>query len=152
MQTEAVSTSTRPFRYFRQKVNDFRFFVLLALLLFGVFLFLMTRQAKIVQLSYQNAADELALKRLRVAMVQRQEDIHKNLDLNNVRSLAQAAGLFAPQEGQILRLKINQKDFIRIANQKNLESEELEREIEMAMQSVGDYFEKKRVEKLAKSE
>lgn len=152
MQTEAFSTSNRPFRYFRQKVNDFRFFVLLALLLFGVFLFLMTRQAKIVQLSYQNAADELALKRLRVAMVQRQEDIHKNLDLNNVRSLAQAAGLFAPQEGQILRLKINQKDFIRIANQKNLESEELEREIEMAMQSVGDYFEKKRVEKLAKSE
>lgn len=152
MQAEAVPTANRPFRYFRQKVNDFRFFVVLALLLFAVFLFLMTRQAKIVQLSYQNAAEELALKRMRVAMVQRQEDIHKNLDLNNVRSLAQEAGLFAPQEGQILRLKINQKDFIRIANQKNLESEELEREIEMAMQSVGDYFEKKRVEKLAKSE
>lgn len=141
-----------PFYQWRKRLNDFRFFVLLSLFVFMIFLLLMGRQAQVVQKSYQNAADELTLKRLRVALVQRQEDIHKNLDLNNMRSLAQLAGLFSPQEGQLIRIKINQKDYIRLKGTKSLENEELEREIEQAMQAIGTYFEKKRVENIANRE
>lgn len=149
-QDNSRSSKPLPFYRWRKRLNDFRFFILLSLFIFFVFLFLMARQAQVVQKSYANAAEELALKRLRVALVQRQEDIHKNLDLNNIRNLAQLSGLFAPQEGQMIRIKINQRDYVRLKGTKNAETEEFDREIEQAMQYIGTYFEKKRVENSAK--
>lgn len=127
----------------KRQLKDFRFFIIILFLIFVMFLLLMIRQGFIVSGGYYNALKEIEINKMAVNIVQRQEQIYRQLDFNNIRNLAKKAGLYVPQEGQIVNVDIHKRDYVNVVGEKEISHDELEAQLDEAMRNVGEYYERK---------
>lgn len=126
--------------------RQFRFYLFIILSIFGIFFSLMWRQAGIVRQGYINADLEIKIQQLQVEMVQKQESLYRDLDLNNLRLKAQEAGLFLPQDGQIVQVNVPKTDFVHVVSNTTNTTSLSDGEVSKAMEVVGAYLERKQQE------
>lgn len=84
----------------------------LVLIIFAALIFLLNEQAKVLQITAENARIQYSIRQLTRENAQRREILSRNLDLDKIREEAQRLGLQTPHDKQIIEVKADQRDQI----------------------------------------